>query len=380
MHYLAPVLLATALAPPAAMPPALPPACEPVKSIPFKEPPRFENRSYVFPSGSLKLGGCLYRPAGAAKYPVLVLVSGSDDTPTAADIYTVIHAKAFTAQGIGVFAFNKRGLGGSEGAVTDTDFASRAQDVAAAIQFVRRLPTTTAVAVWGSSQAGWVIPQALHPDDGVQFVMLVSPAGVNPNDQIAFFMRNLARRLGMNAIEAADAEVLHRAVVKYYATGKGYEAAQALVDRLRPKPWFEKFRANEEWDEKIGADGRLLPPAELRKAWKTRASDFAFYRAPDTFRDYGKAYEAIDRPVLVVHGSADGLVPVPDSIAAFRAAFARNGNHAAEFKIFEGAEHGGQDGPRVRPAYLDFTSDWAARHFVLAEGGSARGATDPRIP
>jgi hypothetical protein len=34
-----------------------------------------------------------------------------------------------------------------------------------------------------------------------------------------------------------------------------------------------------------------------------------------------------------------------------------------EFKIFAGAEHGIQDGPRIRPAYLDFTSDWAAAHF-----------------
>ncbi len=179
-------------------------------------------------------------------------------------------------------------------------------------------------------------------------------------------IRNLARRLGLDADEAAEAEALHRAVVKYYATGEGYDAAQALVDRDREKPWFEKFRTNEEWDEKIGAGGRLLAPAELKEAWRTRASDFDFYRAPDTFVDYRKIDEAIHRPVLIVHGSADTLVPVGESVEVFRGAFAGNRNHDAEFKIFDGAEHGVQDGPRVRAAYLDYTSAWAAQRFGLS--------------
>jgi hypothetical protein len=34
-----------------------------------------------------------------------------------------------------------------------------------------------------------------------------------------------------------------------------------------------------------------------------------------------------------------------------------------EFKVFEGADHGVQDGPQVRPAYLDFISSWVSGRF-----------------
>src|SRR4051794_24140917 len=74
---------------------ATPQACAPVASIPFATPPPFETTSLRFDSGGVELGGCLYRPQGLARFPVVVLVAGSDGAPTAASIYSVIHAKAF---------------------------------------------------------------------------------------------------------------------------------------------------------------------------------------------------------------------------------------------------------------------------------------------
>ena len=359
------VLLAVGLLPatPAARTPP-PGACDPVRELSFASPPPFTTQSASFRAGDgVTLGGCLYRPKGMARFPVLVMVTGSGDVPSAADVYSVIHAKAFAAKGIGVFAFNKRGVGDSGGVATGTDFKQRGDDVAAALRFVRALPTTTRVAVWGVSQAGWVIPQALRRNDGVAFAILVSPAGVNPHDQMAFFIRNLALRLGCTQEQAAKAERLHRVVVRYYGTGEGYAAAQSLVDGYKSEPWFERFRTNGEWSERIGPGGRLLTPAELARMWKEHPDDFAFYRAPSVFADYRAIYEALDRPVLIVHGSADSLVPVAESQAAFAAAFAKNGNRAAEFKVFDGAEHGVQDGPQVRPAYLDFITTWASEKF-----------------
>jgi pimeloyl-ACP methyl ester carboxylesterase len=345
---------------------APPGACDPVREIHFTSPPPFETKSTIFRAADgVTLGGCLYRPKGNARFPVLVMVAGSGDMPTAGDVYSVMHAKAFAARGIGIFAFNKRGVGNSGGAPTGTDFKQRANDVAAALRFVRALPTTTQVAVWGVSQAGWVIPQALRQNDGVRFVILVSPAGVSPHDQMAFYVRNLAVRLGCSPEQAAKVERLHRVVVRYYGTGKGYAAAQALVDGYKNEPWFEKFRTNDEWNEKIGVGGRLMTPEELAHAWKEHSDDFDFYRAPSVFADYRVIYEALDRPTLIVHGSADSIVPIADSRAAFAAALAKNGNKAAEFKVFDGAEHGLVDGPRVRPAYLDFISNWASQRFGL---------------
>ncbi len=349
-----------------------PDACAPLADIHFSTPPTFTTTSHRFTSGAVELGGCLYRPKGLERFPVIVLVPGSEDTPTAASIYNVIHAKAFAAAGMGLLSFDMRGLGASGGTPTGTDFSQRAEDVAAAVRSVRSLPSTSDVGVVGLSQAGWAVPQALRPDDGVALVILVSPAGVCPHDQVAFFIRNLALGLGIAPADAADVETLHRTVVRYYATGEGYEAAQRLAAADAAKPWFERFRANDQWDEKIAPGGKLLTPPELARAWKERPGDFEFYRAPSTFADYRKIYERLDRPTLVVQGSADTLVPIADANALFAAAFRNNGNRDTEIRVFAGATHGIQDGPSVRPAYLDAITAWAAKRFAAHPSSTQR--------
>jgi alpha-beta hydrolase superfamily lysophospholipase len=312
----------------------------------------------------VSLGGCLYRPVGRDRFPVVILVTGSGDGPTAAGYLSVTLANTLAARRVGVFAFNKRGTGDSGGRRTGSDFAQRGRDVAAAVRFVKSLPGTTAVGLWGISQAGWVIPQSLRPNDGVAFVVLVSPAGVNPNDQMSYFIRRLALDLGLAPGDADKAEVLHRTVVRYHATGEGYAAAEALVQRDREEAWFERFRSNTTWNERIPTDGRLLTPEALKRAWNEHPGAWEFFRAPSTFADYRPIYQGIDRPTLIVQGSADSLVPYKDSNAAFAAGFARSGNRAVTFKVYEGADHGIFDGGMMRPAYLDFVTSWMSERFL----------------
>ena len=342
-------------------------ACAPVSKLNFSTPPPFTTESYTFTSDATSLTACFYRPKELKTFPVLVEVAGSDDTPTASGIYEVIHAKALTARGVGLFAFNKRGIGGSGGMPSETNFAERAKDVASAVAFVRSLPTTNGLALWGVSQGGWVVPQALKRGDGVAFVVLTSPSGVNPFEQVAFYVHNLALELGLSQDDADKAETVHRAVASYYATGRGYSAAQRLVDRFASEAWFEKFRTNDEWNERIGRGGKLLTRAELKRAWVEQADDFRFYRAPSTFADYEPIYKKLDRKALIIDGTADKNVPYEQSEAVIKRALSQGGNSDVEFKLFDGAGHGIQDGPRVRAAYLDFLGDWIARAF---KGGS----------
>jgi hypothetical protein len=199
--------------------------------------------------------------------------------------------------------------------------------------------------------------------------VLISPGGVNPYERMAYFVRQLALSLGSTKDEAAKAERVHRALWLYYSNGKGYDAAQALVNKYKSEPWFERFRTNDVWPEGIGAGGRIMLPAELARAWKEKPAEYGFYSAPSLYADYQPIYQALDRPTLIVQGSADSKVLYTDSNAAFAAAFAKNGNHAVEYKLFDGAEHGIFDGDAVRPAYLDFISAWVSQHFGVKPRG-----------
>jgi len=338
-------------------------ACSPINDIKFSIPPTFQTQPVSFPTTGATMVGCLYAPAGKANFPVVVSVAGADLVPTATDIYTVIHAKAYTNRGIGFFAFNKRGIGGSTGVGTSTNFRQRAEDVASAVRFIRGLKSTGRIGLWGSSQAGWVVPYALRPKDGVTAIMLTSPSGVNAFEQVAYYINTYVRGLGFTPEEADKAERVHRAAVRYYATADGYREAQAMGRRYAKEPWFEKFRANDEWNEHIGPGGTLLSPAELRSAWHLQADDFEFYRAPSTFQDFAPAYALLDRPTIIINGTADLKVPVLKSKPAIEAAILRRNRKYIEYKDFDGADHGIQDGPRVRQAYLDFLSEWAVAHL-----------------
>ncbi len=110
-----------------------------------------------FRSGDAMLNGMLLEPGDAVKPPLVVLVHGSEQTSPigAATQYL------FAAQGIAVFAYDKRGTAGSEGVYTQ-DFIALADDAAKAANEARRLAgnRTGRLGFLGGSQGGWVAPLA----------------------------------------------------------------------------------------------------------------------------------------------------------------------------------------------------------------------------
>ena len=118
----------------------------------------FEVKDEQFESHGLKLAGRLVMPKTAGKIPVAVLIHGSERD--SAKLFNRLQY-LLPANGIGVFVFDKRGTGQSEGRYTQ-DFQLLSDDAAAAINKAREMAGTQAseVGFQGGSQAGWVIPLA----------------------------------------------------------------------------------------------------------------------------------------------------------------------------------------------------------------------------
>lgn len=108
--------------------------------------------------GGTKLAGRLVMPAGAGPVPVIVMVHGSEDT--SARVFQM-EQRMWPAQGVGVFVFDKRGTGSSDGKYTQ-DFHVLARDAAAAVAEARRLagPRIARIGLDGGSQGGWIGPLA----------------------------------------------------------------------------------------------------------------------------------------------------------------------------------------------------------------------------
>jgi hypothetical protein len=108
-----------------------------------------------FDSGGTRLYGKFVLPADGKAKAIVVWIQGSDDDPETDNIYWQY---VLPLHGIGVFAYDKRGSGKSQGELS-ADFYVRASDTAAAVEEVRRLePGVERIGVFGGSQGGWVAP------------------------------------------------------------------------------------------------------------------------------------------------------------------------------------------------------------------------------
>jgi len=326
--------------------------------------PPYTIRDTIFPAGEVRLSGRLYAPRGLSRYPVVVMVTGSGDVSVIDEPYTRVVAGAFAAAGIGALAYDKRGTGRSTGAPTGTDVQALGRDAAAAILFARRLPGVSAVGLWGISQAGWVVPYTLQKVKGVAFAILVSPAGVNPNEQVTFFLHRWMRGRGLTEAEADQADSMHLATVRYYASGRGYAAAQAQVDRFKNEPWFHRVVTDRYWDN-MASEGQLYTPTQLADRVARHPGEFELLRSASSFVDYGRLYESLTLPTLVIYGSEDDLLPIDRSRTVIDAALRRRGSVAYEFRVFKGATHDIQTpDEQVRADYLELLTNWARARFT----------------
>jgi dienelactone hydrolase len=317
----------------------------------------------VIEAPAVRLSARLYAPVGRERYPVVVLVSGSGNESQLDAPYTRIMARAFAAQGIGALAYDKRGVGASTGTFTGTDFEALGEDAAAVLRYAQSLPQVESAGFWGISQAGWIIPHALRETRGARFAIIVSPAGINPYEQISYFLRTQAPRWGLTAEEAGAAESMHRAIARYYGGRMSHRAASAEIDRHRGARWFNTVVTHPYWDEM--PEGRVLAPAQLREALRSRPSDFDIYTVPSSWMNYASVYRSLrSLPTLIIYGGGDELVPPAASRAVFERALRGERRHRHDFVVYDGASHDIDDGEgRTRQDYLDHAARWARTQF-----------------
>lgn len=130
--------------------------------------PVFTEEAFSFTSADgITLRGTLTVPHGPGPHPGIVWVHGSGQTPRSEAMF---FPRYLADLGFAVLAFDKRGVGESEGSYAMPDGSTfsvpflrrRGQDVASAIDSLRDHPRVAGqrVGLVGISQAGWVMPVA----------------------------------------------------------------------------------------------------------------------------------------------------------------------------------------------------------------------------
>jgi len=319
-----------------------------------------------FDSGELNLAGRLVLPEGEGPVPVVVWVHGSERSAARDFAY---FQRILPALGVGVFVYDKRGTGGSEGEYSQ-DFPALAGDAVAALNEARRLAgdRIERLGYFGGSQGGWVAPLAATRSDP-DFVMVVYGMLQSPLAEDALEVETHLRNLGYGDEVIAQAREITDATGQLMASrfAEGEEAFETAKRTYRDEPWYGDVRGE--------YTGDLLS----YPVWMIR---FAY----NNFLDQGTSWDhdpmpvirSVDVPVLWVLAEDDTEGPslqTRDTILTLQSQ-----GRDIDMAIFPDTEHGlveytVEDGERrstrYAERYFQLLADWAQGETFAGSYGRA---------
>jgi hypothetical protein len=325
----------------------------------------FEATDATFVSHGLKLFGRLVMPKTDAPVAIAVLVHGSESD--SAVLFNRL-AYLFPANGVGVFVFDKRGTGKSEGSYSQ-DFDLLADDAAAALNKAREMAGARASAVGfqGGSQAGWIEPLAAMKTKA-DFVLVGFGLANSPVDEDRDCVDVDLRDAGYGddvlakAHEITDATAV---VITSHFT-KGFEQLEAVKAKYGNEPWYKVVNGQ--------YTGQLLSYPSLALQYIAPLFEVGTPYEYDSLPPL-KAYEG---PHLWVLAGQDHLAPYERTLKVLRAL--QVDKPQLSIVVFPAADHGivefeRKDGKRVEtrfaPGYFDLMVDWIKTRKISVPADSA---------
>lgn len=270
----------------------------------------------TFQSGGFSVVGELTTPPGEGAHPVVVFVHG--DGPASRRNYQISRERALRA-GYATFVYDKPGSGDSAPAYDRSRlFEQRTQVLLAAVAMLKAHPAIDGgrIGLWGISQAGYVMPQAVARSGDIAFMIAVSCPGASSIDQSGFLLKAQCLCEGMTTAEA-------KAVEEHFA---GLFAARTYAEYVSHA---EPLVANPVVVD-IGFVSAITPQDE----WEPRDSLGQAFFDPITL------IERTQIPVLAFFGEKDTQIDPFQGAEAYQAALERAGNANFRVVLVPGVDHG----------------------------------------
>lgn len=254
-----------------------------------------ENVTLRTPAG-ITLAGTLTLPAGAGaarRAPVVVLISGSGPQNRDSELmgmagYRIFRqfADSLGRRGVGVLRLDDRGTGGSDRGPADVTSADFANDIRAAIEWLRRRPDVDAgrLGLAGHSEGGLIAALVAAEDPRIAAVALLATAS-RPGRELSAHQRRMV--------------IAHTPGIPAAARDSVFRATQAAAD--------------------------------------SAAQAMAWTRYWWTF-DPRPTLRRVRAPVLVLHGETDAQVPVAQG-EELAAVLREAGNRDVTVRRFPGVNH-----------------------------------------
>lgn len=157
-----------------------------------------------FTSNQNVLAGSLILPEHISKPPIAIIVHGDGAQTRFSDDSYLPMVNHLLKQGIGVFSWDKPGVGESTGDWLQQSMQDRSDEVIAAYHKIHSLPALkgSPIGFLGFSQAGWVLPMTTN-DISPAFTIIVGGA-VNWRHQGAYYTKRQLEAQGLSSEQVAQ--------------------------------------------------------------------------------------------------------------------------------------------------------------------------------
>ncbi|QCP03875.1 alpha/beta hydrolase [Salinivibrio kushneri] len=202
-----------------------------------------DRQSIQFNAGDNQLAGELILPSGTkTPHQCVVFVHGSGDVPTDAFGYYLPLWRVLAANGWCAMSWHKPGVGDSSGDWQSQSMQDRADEVAAAIRYLRQTLGLKdgKLGLMGFSQAGWVIPKVAHQVEDIDFLISVGGA-VNWMAQSEYSGRQRRLAAGYSESAIAAEQAAEAKVDALIQSGASYQNYLDQVNQNKKAPMSEAF-------------------------------------------------------------------------------------------------------------------------------------------
>lgn len=295
---------------------------EPAKPYPYLT----EDITFKNSKDGISLAGTLTMPKSGAKFPAVILVSGSGPQNRDEEIFNhkpfLVLADHLTRNGIAVLRFDDRGVARSEGNFKTATIDDFMTDVKSAVDYLksRKEIDASKVGLVGHSEGGIIAPSLAATSADLSFIVLLAAPGIPGNELLLLQKERIESQMGVPpaavqanqkllrgayeiilATEADDPE-LQRKLTTYFQTGTGGQVPESQLNKIIDQissPWM------------VG----LLK-----------------YRPASVF-------QKVKCPVLAINGEKDLQVPAPENLGGIQSALTQAGNKKVTVKSFPNLNH-----------------------------------------
>lgn len=299
---------------------------DPVKPFPYiSEDITFDN-----PKANITLAGTLTMPKGKARFPAVVLISGSGPQNRDEELMGhrpfLVLSDHLTRNGIAVLRYDDRGFGASTGdfgSATSADFAT---DVESAMAYLKSRSEINgnAIGLIGHSEGGLIAPMVAADSKGVAFMVLMAGSGIR-GDKLLLLQEELIERV-LGTPETEIERMLE-------TNAKLFDAIVNAKDDARLKSELRDI---------LEEDGVVnVPEGMTKEEFITAQIDqftspwVKYFLRYDPSNTLGK----VKCPVLAINGEKDLQVPPKENLSAIRSAVQKGGNTNVTTREYKDLNH-----------------------------------------